>query len=314
MTDFEQARLGLEGKDRRRDKVTDLPGAAALVEDGDHVAIGGCLYSRTPMALLLQLLRAKVRDVTLSRCLMCYEGELFLADGASTHLVTSWMGIGFPWGVSRVLRTFVEEGRAHYEEWSHLALGLRYRAGAMGMPFLPTLSMLGSDLRHHLDVKEMDCPFTGKKLCLVPASFPDVALIHVHRADQHGNAQIDGYPHMDVDVARAAQKVILTTEQLVSSREISARADRTTLPHFVVDAVVEVPFGAYPHECYGLYDADFEHFDEYSQLTKENGVEGVRSYVESYVRGTKNHSGFLERFGVERILAKRRLAPELIAP
>ena len=104
----------------------------ARVADGDHVALGGCLYSRTPLALVRALLRRRPRGLTLSRNLMCYEGEWGLVAGAVDKVVTSWMGIGLPWGLSRIVREYVESGRVVFEEWSHLGLGLRFRAAAMG--------------------------------------------------------------------------------------------------------------------------------------------------------------------------------------
>jgi len=115
------------------------------------------------------------------------------------------------------------------------------------------------------DVRIAEDPFTGQPLCLVPALYPDVALIHVHRADPGGNAQISGYPFMDREIAAAAQTVIVTAEEIVSPDEIARTADATVIPGFLVDAVVEVPFGAFPHECYGRYEADFEHFDTYAR-------------------------------------------------
>lgn len=311
---FAEARRRLESKDRSlTDKRTDLKTAAALVKDGDDVAIGGCLYSRTPMALLLELLRNGPRNLTLSRSLMCYEAELFLVNDQSSRIVTSWMGLGLPWGISKILRSYGESGRATYEEWSHLSLGLRYKAAAMGIPFLPTTSMLGSDLVKYNSAQEMACPFTGEKLCLVPAYFPEVALIHVHRADIYGNSQIDGYAHMDADIARAAHTVIVTTERLVLTEEIIGTADRTTLPHFLVDAVIEVPFGSYPHECYGLYDANFEHFDAYVTLINEKGEEGVREFLEEYVLSTEDFEGFLNLFETRALVEAQRKAQELTA-
>jgi glutaconate CoA-transferase, subunit A len=310
--DFAEARRRLESKDRSRvDKRTDIGTAAALVKDGDDVAIGGCLYSRTPMALLLELLRQRKRELTLSRSLMCYEAELFLVTGGASQIVTSWMGLGLPWGISRILRSFVESGRAAYQEWSHLSLGLRYRAAAMGVPFLPTTSMLGSDLIRYNTAQEMSCPFTGEKLCLVPAYFPDVALVHVHRADLYGNSQIDGYGHMDPDIAKAAHTVIVTAERLVPTEEIISSPDRTTLPHFLVDAVVEVPLGSYPHECYGLYDANFDHFDSYVSLINEKGEEGVTEFLDNYVFGTEDFEGFLNRFDTGAVVRAQRRAQQL---
>ena len=121
-----------------------------------------------------------------------------------------------------------------------MAIGMRFRAGAMGVPFMPIRSMLGSDvLKQRPDTVEMDCPFTKEKLLLIPALNPDVALIHVQRCDAYGNAQIDGLPFVDIDLAMAANKVILSTEQVVSNGQIRRAPDRTTIPFFAVDAVVE---------------------------------------------------------------------------
>lgn len=309
---FAEARRRLEQKDRSlTDKVIDLRTAATMVQDGHHVAIGGCLYSRTPMALLLEVLRRGRAGLTLSRSLMCYEGELFMVTNACERIVTSWFGLGLPWGISKILRAFVETGRLEYEEWSHLSLGLRYKAAAMGVPFLPTISMLGSDLIKYNSSYEIACPFTGEKLCAVPAYFPDVALIHVHKADRYGNAQIDGYAHMDPDIARAVHSVILTAEEIVPPEEIALAPDRTILPHFVVDAVVEVPFGSYPHECYGLYDADFRHFDDYVQRVRDKGEEGVSEYIDEFVRNTNSHEDFLELFRVNSLMGAQSSAREL---
>jgi glutaconate CoA-transferase subunit A len=243
---------------------------------------------------------------------MCYEGELFLIAGATRTLVSSWIGIGLPWGLSRIIREFVEGGNACFEEWSHFALGLRYKAAAMGIPFLPTLSMLGSDLLTRAGARTMACPFTGETLCLVPALFPDVAVIHVHRADCFGNAQIDGYAHMDADLAAAAATVILSAEEIVSSDEIRRTADRTVIPFFAVDAVVEAPFGAYPHECYGRYEADLDHIGAYARGVAAGGAAAVRAYLDEYIYGPETFDAYLERFGAGRLLRQQRAAQELI--
>jgi glutaconate CoA-transferase, subunit A len=309
---FVEARRRMEGKNRAlRDKRMPAGAAARLVQDGHHVAIGGCLYSRTPLVTLREILRLRRVDLTLSRNLMCYEGELFLVAGATRSLVTSWIGIGLPWGLSRITREFVEGGQARLEEWSHLALGLRYRAAAMGVPFLPTLSMLGSDLLGRTSARTMTCPFTGETLCLIPALFPDVAVIHVHRADCFGNAQIDGYPHMDPDLAAAAATVILSAEEIVSTDEIRRTADRTVIPFFTVDAVVEAPFGAYPHECYGRYEADLDHIGEYARGVAAGGAAAVRAYLDEYVYGLDTFDAYLERFGAGRLRRQQQAAQEL---
>jgi len=294
------------------DKRMTAEDATALIRDGDHVAIGGTLYSRTPMALVFALLRQRRRHLTVSRPLACYEIELFLATGALDRIVTSWVGIGLPWGLAPVFRHYVERGEARYDEWSHLAMGLRYKAGAMGVPFLPSLTMLGSDLAGTLGLQTVDCPYTGEQLAAVPALNPDVALIHAHRADMFGNVQVDGYRHMDADMAKAARMVIVSAERIVSPEEIAASPAQTMLPHFAVDAVVPAPHGSYPHECYGLYGPDFEHFTAYAAATKEQGPAGALRYVEKNVDGHAGFAGFIAAAGPERLAALAADAGELM--
>ncbi|HEX6081966.1 MAG TPA: CoA-transferase [Methylomirabilota bacterium] len=300
--DFTAARRRLEAKPKTAGpKVVSLEAAAALVKDGDHVAIGGCLYSRTPLGLIWAMLRRRPRRLTFSRNLMCYEGEWGMVAGAVDKLVTSWMGIGLPWGLSRIQREFVEAGRVEFEEWSHLGLGLRYRAAAMGVPFLPSLTMLGSGLMGVGGSKTVDCPYTGERLHAVPALFPDVAVIHVQRADRLGNCQIDGYPHMDGDIARAATTVLVTAEEIVDEDEIRLHGDRTVIPGFAVDALAHVPYGSYPHECYGAYDSEPDHFTTYVDAIQQRGTAGVADYLERYVYAPVSHADYLALFGEERL-------------
>jgi glutaconate CoA-transferase subunit A len=311
--DFVQARRKLEAKPQvAGEKLTTLSEAIQRVRDGDHIAVGGCLFSRSPLAALMEVLRQGRRELTLSRNLMCYEGELFMAAGAVIKLVTSWFGIVLPWGLSRKLREEVEGSRVQFEEWSHLGLGLRYRAGAMGVPFLPTLTMIGSDLMNITDTKTMTCPFTGEGLCLVPALFPDVALLHVHRADRFGNCQIDGYPHMDADIARAAANVIVTAEEIIDERDIRSHPDRTVIPGLVVDAVVEVPWGSFPHECYGLYEADFTHFEAYTTDIRTKGTAAINEYLDRFVYKVSSHDEYLALFGDGALDRQKRFARELV--
>jgi len=291
-----------------REKVMSLEDAAALVNDGDHVAIGGCTMSRTPMAMIWALIRARKTGLHCSRSITSSVGELLFASGVSDHILTSWFSQGIVWGISKIMRAYTESKRAHFEEWSHLAIGLRYRAGAMGVPFLPMRAMMGSDVAGQLEnLHEMACPFTGEQVLLVPALNPDVALIHVQRCDAYGNAQIDGLVFMDIDIAMAANKVILTTERIVSNDQIRRAPDRTKIPFIAVDAVVEVPFGSAPHECYGVYEPFFDHMDWYADQMKQDAEAGIAAYLEKYIHGPSDWAGFLSLLGMADILdASRR--------
>jgi len=290
-----------------REKVMRLEEAAYLVADGNTIGIGGSTLSRTPMAMIWALLRAGKKSLTCARSISSSEGELLLASGACDHILTSWFSQGIVWGVSKVMRHSTETGKARFEEWSHMGVGLRFRAGAMGVPFLPMRSMLGSDVVRRLpNVQEMTCPFTGDRLLLVPALNPDVALIHVQRCDPYGNAQIDGLSFMDLDLAMAANRVILTTERIVKNDQIRRAPDQTKIPFLAVDAVVEVPFGCAPHECYGAYEPFFQHLDEYAALVRKDPEAGMQEYLARHVYGPKSWTDYLELLGIEELLAAAR--------
>ena len=292
-----------------REKVMTLEEAGKLVHDGDHVAIGGCTVSRTPLAMVWALIRARKRELVISRSITSTEGDLFFASGVSKHVITSWFTQGIVWGVSKVMRHHTENKLARFEEWSHMSIGLRYRAGAMGIPFMPSRTMLGSDVGKRVgdEIKEMQCPFTGEKIVLLPALNPDVALIHVQRCDAYGNAQLDGLQFMDIDMAMAATRVILTTERIVSNDQIRRTPDRTRIPFFTVDAVVEAPFGCAPHECYGLYEPFFSHLDHYAKVSSQDPVKGPRQYLEEFYYEPKSWPDYLSKLGMDAVLdASRR--------
>jgi glutaconate CoA-transferase subunit A len=306
---YKELREETSARDRSlHEKVVSLSEAAALVGDGDHVAIGGCTMSRTPIAMIWALIRAQRKDLVVSRSISSTEGDLFYGSGISRHIITSWFSQGIVWGISKVMRHYTEQGRAQFEEWSHMSMGLRYRAGAMGLPFMPTRSMLGSDVRGVIGTaaQEMACPFTGEQLLLLPALNPDVALIHVQRADAYGNAQLDGLQFMDLDIAMAARKVILTTERIVSNDQIRRQPDQTKIPFFAVEAVVEVPFGAAPHECYGSYEPFFDHLNDYAAATTADPEAGVQNYLKRYYYEAEDWNDYLSRLGMGQVLDAAR--------
>lgn len=303
-----ELRRRLAERDRSlHEKVVSLEEAALLVKDGETVGIGGSTLSRTPMAMIWALIRARTKRLTCARGITSSEGDWLFASGCCDHIVTSWFSQGIVWGVSKVMRHYVESGKARFDEWSHMAMGLRFKAGAMGVPFLPMRSMLGSDVvRQRPEARELDCPFTGDKLMLVPALNPDVALIHVQRCDAYGNAQMDGLQFLDVDLAMAANRVILTTERIVSNDQIRRSPDQTKIPFFAVEAVVEVPFGCAPHECGGVYEPLFRHMDYYTSLVNGSPVKGMDEYLDRCVYGPKSWVDYLNLLGLDHLLEAAR--------
>lgn len=306
---YSQLRAETAARDRSlHDKVVSLDEAARSIKDGEHVAVGGCMMSRTPSALIWALVRAGRKNLTFSRSIVSSDGDIVFASGIAKKVITSWFSQGIVWGISRVMRAWTESGRAEFEEWSHMSMGLRYRAGAMGLPFMPTRSMMGSDVGrlHAGTVRDFVCPFTGEKLLLLPALNPDVAIIHVQRCDKFGNPQIDGLPFMDHDLALAAKRVILTTERIVTNDQIRRQPDRTAFPFFTVEAVAEVPYGSAPHECYGLYEPFFTHMDLFAEMTRADVEKGVADYLQRFYHEPKSWTEVLDRMGLANVLTATR--------
>ena len=287
-----------------REKRTSLAEAVQLIQNGDHVAVGGIQYNRVPIALLRELVRSGKKDLTVSRVLMSFEADFLLVSGVMKTAMTSWLSGAVTYGLSPIVRRYMESGRARFEEWSNLAMGLRYMAGAMGVPCIPAKVLLGSDIARLLDLKTFSCPYTGEKLALIPALNPDVTVIHAQRADSFGNVQIDGITAVDIDMAKAAKKVIVTVERIVPNEEIRRTAELTKIPFFCVDAVVEVPYGAFPYDCYGCYEPVHEHFRDYYQgfQTVKDPEENTKNYIEKYFLGPKSFEDYLELFGAKTII------------
>jgi len=302
---YEELRDTMVRRDRAlRDKVMSLEDAAALVSDGDTVGIGGSVISRTPMAMIWQLIRSGKKDLVCSRSMMSTDGDWIIGSGLSRHIITSWCAQGIMWGLSKVVRHHFESKGAIYEEWSHLAMGMRFKAGAMTLPFMPMRTTIGSDLLklQQKSIHLYDCPFTGERFALVPALNPSVAIIHVQRCDQYGNAQIDGLPFMDIELAVAADRVIITTEQIVTNEQIRRLPDQTKIPFLCVDAVVEVPYGSAPHECYGLYEPMLEHVSRYVEKVNASPIDGMREYLDEYVHKPASWTDFLAKIGLHELI------------
>jgi len=295
-----------------RDKRVSLAEAVQLIEEGGHLAIGGIQYNRVPIAVIKELIRSGKKGLTVSRALMSFEADFLLVSGVMKTAVTSWLSGAVTYGLSPIVRLYMESKRANFEEWSNLAMGLRYMAGGMGIPCIPAKVVLGSDIAKLVDLKTFSCPYTGDKLALIPALNPDVAVIHAQRADKFGNVQIDGITAMDMDMAKAAKKVIVTVEKVVPTEEIRRTPELTRIPFFCVDAIVEVPYGAFPYDCYGCYEPVHEHFRQYygGFESAKSPEENTRNYIEKYFLEPKSFADYLELFGVNTIIKYSSLAKD----
>jgi glutaconate CoA-transferase subunit A len=198
-------------------------------------------------------------------------------------------------GLSTHARRVLESGAVAMTEWTNYTLAVRFKAAAMGLPFLPARSMLGTDTFAHSAAAVITCPFTGQRLAAIPALFPDVAAIHVHEADSFGNCRIRGTTVADLDLARAAKRLIITCERLVPAEEIRADPTRTAIPFFCVDAVCEVPYGSYPANMPYEYFSDEEHLCAW--LEAEANPDTHRAFLERYLFGVNDFHQYLQECG-----------------
>jgi hypothetical protein len=204
------------------------------------------------------------------------------------------------YGTSSALRRAVESGQVEScVEWSNGAISWRMKAAAMGVPFLPTRSMLGTDTLKYSAAKVTADPFTGAKVALLPALILDVALIHVHRADKHGNAQIEGIGGFGAEMARATKRLIISAEEIIPTDEIRKVPERTIIPYFLTDAVVHAPFGSHPGEMAYLYGRDEPEIKAWVEASKT--AEGAQAYLDKYVYGVKDHDEYLKLIGEQRL-------------
>ncbi len=266
-----------------------------FVSDGDYVAAGGFGGVRIPVAVIHEIIRQGRKNLGFSGHVSTHDCQLLSAGECFDRCDAAYIVGLEARGLSSNARRVFQSGKINVTEWSNGALSWRFKAAAMGVPFLPIRSMLGTDTFNRSAAKEMLCPFTGKKVAAVPALYPDVAIIHVHRADIYGNCQIDGIVVADDDIAKAAKKVIITTEKLVDNDEIRREPNRTVIPYWTVDAVIEVPFGSYPGNMPGLYFSDEEHLSEWLKVEKDEQL--FKEFLEKNIHSCKNFSEYLEKNG-----------------
>jgi acyl CoA:acetate/3-ketoacid CoA transferase alpha subunit len=286
-------------------RMSEAEAVRRFVHDGDY--IGTELYGtvRCPMSLVNEVVRQGVKDLRVAGQGV-FELDMLLGAGLVKTLDITYVGLEV-YGVSNVLRREVEGGRVeHCVEWSNAAFAGRFKAAAMGVPFIPIRSMLGTDTFKYSSAKVVECPFTGDPICLIPALILDVGLIHVHRADMYGNAQIDGISGFAAEMARASKRLIVSAEEIVPCEDFRCHPDRTVIPYYLVDAVVYAPFGSHPGEMCYQHVRDEDQIREWVEASKN--PETTQSYLDKYIYSVKDHREYLGKVGWERLEALKAKA------
>ena len=298
------------------DKVMRLSAAVdRYIFDGCHLTVGGFTINRNPMAAVYEIIRQGKKDLHLYAHSNGQAVDELIGAGCVAKIEIAYGGSGRFAPTCIRFRKAVEQGEIQIEDYSNYQMTLRFMAGAMGVPFLPTRSSLGSDIITHWGFPSelrqqdpkipdqklvvLDNPFDGwsdtKKVVLVPAVNPDVTVLHVQKADPMGTVRIDGLPYADIEQAKAARRLIITCEELVEVDDLRQRPDQNQIPFFCVDAVVHVPWGAYPTACYRHYDYDPTYLYAYGKAAKDDT--DYWKYLNTYVYGTRDHADLLS--GIE---------------
>lgn len=300
------------------DKVTTVADAVRrLVHDGDYLCIGGFGTNRIPTAVVHEIVRQRQQNLGFAGHTATHDFQLLCAGnltgrGKTLARVDSAYIVGLEArGLSPHARRVMESGEIEIIEWTNYALAVRLQAAAMGLSFLPSRTMLGTDTFRHSAARTIRCPFTGETLVALPALYPDVAAIHVHEADRFGNCFVRGTTVADLELARAAKRLIVTCERLVPVDLFRTDPNRTAVPFFCVDAVCEVPFGSYPGNMPGEYFSDEEHLRRWLEVEKD--MDSYRLFLDEYLFGVRDFAEYVGKCGgLARMQKLRR--QELLLP
>ncbi len=297
-----------------RDKLVSAREAVQrFIKDGDYIAIGGFGHVRVPMVIVYEIIRQGKRNLTIGAKTAVHDIDILIAAGCVSKVEVAYAFGHELRGLSPAGRRAVESGKVKVcSEWSNAGYQWRLKAAAMGLPFLPARIMMGTDTLKKSSAMVIRDPYSKKPITLIPAVYPDVAVIHVHRADRYGNAQIDGALVEDFELARAARKLIISAEEIVDEEFIRSQPYRTVIPYFLVDAVVHQPYGAHPTNMPNLYYSDEEHLGEYLKMTRTE--EGTEEYLERYVYSVSDFWEYLERVGGMKKLEYLRKVEKLMSP
>ena len=271
------------------------------VFDGCSMNIAS-ICAREPLAVAHEIIRQGRKNITYITDTTTDPVELLVAAGCFNRIEAAYIWIGVV-GQGYNIRRAVEQGIPNHIEmipYSNYSAGLRLMAGAMGLPFMPTKSLLGSDIiKYNPDIKVIDDPYGTGPIALVPAATPDVTFIHVQRADMAGNCQIWGMLGNDEHAAKASKNVVITCEEIVPTSEIRKIPNMTTIPEYAVSAVVELPFGCHPLSVTGYYWMDNPFRQEFIKASKSR--EGILQWLDEWVYKIDNHERYLDKVGRERL-------------
>lgn len=294
---------------KRQSKLISLKDAAALVQDGDRLAVGGFGVYQHPMAFVYELIRQKKKDLTVVGIVNGNDVDILTGAGCLKRVESSYVGFE-KFGLAPNFRRAVETGELEIMDYPEILSMDRFRASQENFSFWPAYFLGGNDLlRINPDIKPFTCPLTGKKAWAVPPADPDVVVIHATLGDEYGNVLVPSRrltpQSLDITLARSCDKVIVTVEKIVSTQKIRKHPHLVEIPSYRTSAVVEAPWGAHPTSMLGVYGGDDTHVKHYLEAAKS--PETFRQYLDEYVYGVESHIDYLDKIGLETLLSLRKM-------
>lgn len=302
-----------------RPKIVSLTEAVAQIKDGDMLTFGGFTVWRRPMAAIYELIRQKKRNLHLVEVNGGTYDDMLVGAGCVGIWESSWCGHELYGKFGGNLARRIEKGELLYEDWPHIHILNRLTAGAKGLPFLPSYAAMGCDMFNpdndnlgkaglrdgsnphiakHKYIAYQE-PFTDSEIILVPAANPDWCITHVQKVGSEGTVRVEGLKFSDSEVIKASKHNIIIAEQIVSEESLRAEPTRNMLPGYLVDYIVELPWGAHPTGLYGVHEPDGEFISNFFKATRTQ--EGFDEWAEEWIFGVKDFQEYLSKLGAERL-------------
>jgi glutaconate CoA-transferase subunit A len=245
-------------------KLISLQEVIAAIPDEAVIGLGGNTLNRAPMAAVFELARQKKRSLSIVKTAGAMDVDVLCLAGCVKCVEAGFISYESQYSLAQHYRRSVQKGLVKTNEHACYTVISALRAAAYGIPFMPVRGMVDSDL---IDVnpcfKRIADPFSGDPVTVVSAIRPDYSILHVHKADEEGNALILGPKYEDILLSRAAKKVILTAEEIVDTEYFRRSETKANIPGFLVTSVAHIPRGAVPCACHGVYGLDHESIERF---------------------------------------------------
>jgi glutaconate CoA-transferase subunit A len=304
------------------DKRCSLQEAVQMIQDGDVITFSGFIIWRRPMAAIFEMIRQGKKNLHVIEVSSGSHTEMLIGAGAVKIWESCWVGHELYGKIPYCLNRGIKENTIIVEDYSHQQMLYRMTAGAMGIPYMPTWASRGTDIlnpnydmlekaglrtgeNQKIPAKKFDFvqdPFFNEgEIIHVPAARPDVCVVYAPLVGEEGTIRLIGQTYSDEQAIKASDKVIVIAEEIVPESYLREEPERNLIPGYLVDAIVEVPWGAHPTGSHGCYDVDGDMIRGFANASKTK--EGLQSWLDEWVFGVKNHEEYLNKVGASKLVS-----------